>query len=227
MSGRGCGGRFQRGTFRSSNNGYKKKTKLEDHVYYLGSATQASDYETTMSFIINHIMKTFTRGLDIAEALEKLEKLDFTPYKPTLKTSGETDAVLKRTEEKNFEYEFKDDYTEYKKRILTYDDNKLKSYALLWERCSKGMKNKLESRKDFDTFGKNPIHLLQAIKEHALNYQENKYEMLIISQVLRCLLNYKQKEKESSQDDTVAARPDIDQPLVGTKINQNLNGQST
>ena len=199
MSGRGRGGRFQRGKFISSNNGFKKKTKLEDHIYYLGSATQASDYETTTSFIINHIMKTYTRGLDIAEALEKLEELDFTTSKPTLKTSNETDAALKKTEEKQFEYEFKNDYAEYKKRILNYDDNKVKAYALLWERCSKGMKNKLESRKDFDTFGKNPILLLQAIKGHALNYQENKYEMSIISQALRCLLNCKQKEKEWTQ----------------------------
>ena len=172
MSGRGRGGRFQRGKFKSSNNGFKKKTKLEDHIYYLGSITQASDYETTTSFIINHIMKTYTRGLDIAEALEKLQELDFTTSKPTLKTSNKTDAALKKTEEKQFEYEFKNDYAEYKKRILNYDDNKVKAYALLWERCSKGMKNKRERRKDFDTFRKNPILLLQAIKEHALNYQQ-------------------------------------------------------
>ena len=202
MSGRRRGGRFQRGKFKGIKNGYKKKTKLEDHIYYLGSATQASDYETTTSFIINHIMKTYTRGRDIAEASETLEELDFTTSKPTLKKSIETDADLKKTEEKQFEYEFKDDYAEYRKRILTYNDNKVKAYALLWERCSKGMKNKLESRKDFDTFNKNPLLLLQAIKEHALNYQENKYEMSIISQALRCLLNCKQKEKESLQDYT-------------------------
>jgi len=87
MSGRGRGDRFQRGKFINSNNGYKKKTKLEDNVYYLGSATQASDYETTTSFIISHIIKTYTRGLDIAEALAKLEELDFASLTPTLKTS--------------------------------------------------------------------------------------------------------------------------------------------
>ena len=95
MSGQGRGGRFQRGKFKGINNGYKKKTKLEDHIYYLGSATQASDYETTTSFIINHIMKTYTRGLDIAEALETLEELDFTTSKPKLKKSIETNADLK------------------------------------------------------------------------------------------------------------------------------------
>jgi len=47
-------------------------------------------------------MKTYTRGLDIAEALAKLEELDFAPLKPTLKTSEETDAVLKITEARQF-----------------------------------------------------------------------------------------------------------------------------
>jgi len=102
-----------------------------------------------------------------------------------LKTNEEADADLKKTKEKQFEYEFKDDYAEYKKRILTYDDNKVKAYAFLCELCSKGMKNNLQSRKDVDAFGKNPIYLLQAMKEHALNYEENKYETSIISHIDR------------------------------------------
>ena len=100
MSGRWRGGYFQRRKFKGINNGYRKKTKLEDHIYYLGSATQTSDYETTTIFIIYHII--YTRGLDKVEALETLEDLDFTTSKPTLKKSIETDADLKKTEEKQF-----------------------------------------------------------------------------------------------------------------------------
>jgi len=86
-----------------------------------------------------------------------------------LKKSNETDADLKKTEDKQVDYEFKDDYAEYRKRIWTYNDKKVNAYTLLWGRCSKGMKNYLESRKDFEMFNKNPLLLLQAIKEHALN----------------------------------------------------------
>ena len=127
---------------------------------------------------------------------------------------------MKKTEEKQFEYKFKDDYAEYRKRILTYNNNKAKAYALQWERCVKGMKNKLESRKDFDTFNKNALLLLQAIKEHALNYQENNYEMSIISQALRCLLNCRQKEKESLQDYTKRFRVEAEvlEPHMGCPI---------
>lgn len=205
MSGRGRGhfrgrGRFNRSS--AARNTVKKKTKVEDHVYYLGYATQASDYEITTSFIINHILKTFKRGLDVGTALENLNDMDTTKWAPKLKTSTEADADKKKTEEKQYEMEFKDDYSEYKQRLQTYDDNKVKAYALLWERCSKGMKNKVESRTDFATINKDPIKLLKAIKEHALNYQENRYEMAIISSAMRCLLNCKQKEKESLQDYT-------------------------
>jgi len=40
---------------------------------------------------------------------------------------------------------------------------------LLWERCYKAMKNKIEERLDYIKIENNPITLLIAIKEHALN----------------------------------------------------------
>jgi hypothetical protein len=41
-----------------------------------------------------------------------------------------------------------------------------------------------------------------AIKEHALNFQENRYSMSIILDAMRMLFNTKQKEGESLQDYT-------------------------
>ena len=54
---------------------YKKITprkSIEGHYFYVGSSKQASNYELTAQFVINHIKKTFDRGLDIAEALQTL-----------------------------------------------------------------------------------------------------------------------------------------------------------
>ena len=43
---------------------------------------------------------------------------------------------------------------------------------------------------DFEaTIKNNPIELLKAIKEHTISYQEKKYEMGIITDALRNLLN--------------------------------------
>ena len=53
----------------NSKSNYKPSKKTSDHMYYLGSAKQAADFETTTEFILNHIKKTFNFGNDIATAL--------------------------------------------------------------------------------------------------------------------------------------------------------------
>jgi hypothetical protein len=65
------------------------------------------------------------------------------------------------------------------------------------------MQHKIEGMTDFTTvIDKNPIKWLKAIKKHALSYQENRYDMLIISDSLKAFVNLKQKEGESLQDYT-------------------------
>jgi hypothetical protein len=44
----------------------KKKEPIEDYYFYVGSSKQASHFETTSEFLINHVKKTFDRGNDIA-----------------------------------------------------------------------------------------------------------------------------------------------------------------
>ena len=56
------------------------KRTLADNVYYLGSAKQASDYESITEFLINYIKKTFTYGMDIGTVLESLQELDLNEY---------------------------------------------------------------------------------------------------------------------------------------------------
>ena len=89
-----------------------------------------------------------------------------------------------------------------KREFLHWRTTRRKQYALFWEQCTKGMKNKLESRVDFDTLENDPIELLKAIKQHALNYQEHRYDMSIIYNAITMLFGTKQKENESLQDYT-------------------------
>ena len=209
MSGRGRqqgrGGRGGRSNHQFSSKKYKSAPKktLSDYQYYLGSAKQASDYEKTTEFLINHIKKTFTFGSDIATALEKLEEFDVSPYKPSLYISTRTVAAEKAAQDKQFEIEFKAEYDAFMKRKQALETNMSKAYAFLWDQCSKGMQNKVEARSDFVSDIKdNPIELLKAIKQHALNYQEHRYEMSIIADAMRTLFSTKQREQESLQDYT-------------------------
>ena len=64
------------------------------------------------------------------------------------------------------------------------------------------MKNKIKPRSDYDKIKNNLIEQLKTIKEHALNYQENRYAMSIILDAMRMLMNTEQKEGESLQDYT-------------------------
>ena len=149
--GRGWGRGRGRGRSIHNKASFTKKT-IEDYWFYVGSSKQASDYELTAEFIINHIKKTFDRGNDIAEAIRTLSKADTEVWKPTLKTSTEADQDLKETEDKEqYLMEYKAELDQAMKRTRTYEDNTYKAFALLWERCAKAMQNKLVSRSDYDS----------------------------------------------------------------------------
>ena len=83
--GRGGRGRGRASSTSSSKPSATKKT-VEDYFFYVGSSKQASDFEITAEFVLNHIKKTFERGKDVAEALRTLVKTDTEVWKPTLKT---------------------------------------------------------------------------------------------------------------------------------------------
>ena len=179
------------------------KKKLEDYYFSVGSSKQASDFESAYEFILNHIKKTYTRGNDISETLRTLEEPNTDDWKPTLIISKSTDTDEKQRENRQFELEYRAEYDEYMRRKREYTQNCFSAYALLWERCNKAMKAKIEARKDYEsTIYNKPIKLIEAIKEHALNYEENRYEMSIILDSLLSFLLCKQKEKESLQDYT-------------------------
>jgi hypothetical protein len=108
----------------------------------------------------------------------------------------------------------------------TYENNQVKPYAVIWERCTCGMKQKIESRVEFpQKIENNPIELLRAIKEYTQNFHEHCYNMSIVLDSLRSLMNLHQREVETLQDWTkqVKAARDIFEshlggPMILTKI---------
>jgi hypothetical protein len=93
MSGRGrgrdnYGGRRSRGRVnartKGSNSGNKNpgRKSIQDYVYYIGSAKQASDFVVITKYLINHIRKTYRCGDDIGTALEEREPINFSTMMP-------------------------------------------------------------------------------------------------------------------------------------------------
>ena len=194
------GGRSGRGRgSRSSTPKQANRTKtITDYNYYVGSVQQASDYNITTEFIINYIKKTYDQGNNIGTALKDLIPMDENKNKPDLKASTLKDTILKSTQVEQYKMKIRVDYDEFRKIIRTYTGNMTKSYALIWERCTKGMQNKIQTRTDFETNIENdPIELLKAVKEHALNYQEHRYAMSIVLDSFMTMMPTKQKYHES------------------------------
>ena len=229
MSGRGRGYRGRgngrgrgRGRGRSSRNNtsgtaYKPTTKktLTDFTYYIGSSKQSNDCQLTTEFIVNHIRKTFEHGNDIATSLETPRgDFDFDKVKPSLGISTEDPSKEKAKydkETREFEMMYSQELKMFLSRKETYAKNKVKAYALIWERCSTAVQNKILAMKDYESDIKNqPIELLNAIEKFAMDYQENKYPVETILESIRIFLNTRQKETESLPDYTRRFRTNRD-----------------
>ena len=198
--GRGGGGKKTPST--GSSNTSTATKKPSDFKYYLGTAKQASDFTNTTEHWINHIQKTFSHGNDIATALETLEDTNLDIDKPRLKLSKDPDRDSRSAEDEMIITEYKHEIGLFIKRKQEYKENLTKAYALLWSQCAKGMQIKIEARTDYTSIKGNPILLLKAIKEHALNYQENRYSVAIVYESIKNMLATKQREGESLQDYT-------------------------
>ncbi len=208
MSGRGRGkggGRGQQSNRPKSGRGnsekpYAKKKDIKDYRFYIGSAKQSSDFDTTKEFMINHI-KQWDHGADVAKALNEMKDIDFTQFEPKLKYSRQTEAEKKAAENREFELKFKEDYAQHQRRYGHYENTKTKAYGLMWEMCSLALQQKLQQRKDFkEKIEDNPIELLKAIQVHAMSYQESRYPMTTIYDAFRNMIKCKQKENESLND---------------------------
>jgi hypothetical protein len=129
MSGKpshGSRGNTRRGAHKSStkSSGMPKKeiNSIKDYNYYLGSAKQASNYETTTEFLINYIVKTFEYGNDIGQqALRELEYPHPDSWKPTMRQSTHLgndpdDEAQRAFENKQFEIKFKSEFDNFRIR---------------------------------------------------------------------------------------------------------------
>ena len=130
--------------FKKNTNNIRKKN-IEDYSFYVGTSRQASDFKISSKFIINYIKRTFDRGNDIAESLRTLTLQPTKSWKPKLADSNSTEQKERENENKQNELEFKANLQEYIKRVTIYEENLFKAYAFLWEKCTKGMQNKIAS----------------------------------------------------------------------------------
>ena len=199
----------------NNNQSYNRKG-LADYVYSLGR--QAADYDTITKFLILHIRKTYLNGDDIGNALENQQETEFNA--PILEVSSSTEPAIKAREDKQYEMIFEAKLALYLKQEETYRTNKGKAYAFIFGQCNKSMQAKIMERKDYNTTKRDPIELLQAIKEISYSYQDTKYDMKIVTSAIKNLVNLKQKEDESLIDYTTRFKTarDVMKAQLGSEL---------
>ena len=195
------GRRFSSRSGQSRNNHGNKTNKnrftgeteqLKHHTYFIGGAKQASSYITTTDAIISYIRREFDEGDDMAKALKELKEFDFDTVKPKMPTTEQSTTLD--------EYILKGEVERYLKRKDKYRTNKTKAYEVIIGQCTKGLKNKLEARKDWSSVQYDPIAVLKAIQELVYNYQDSKYPAVSIVKAIKALVNVKQEDGESLSD---------------------------
>ena len=96
--------------------------------------------------------------------------MNFELVKPKMERSKNSDEEVKALENEQYAEAYKVDYTIWKTRQGKYEENKVKAAALIWNQCNNTMKSKVQARKDYEKNIKgNPITLMQAIEQHAMN----------------------------------------------------------
>lgn len=166
MSGRGSNnkGKGQNAGKDSSQQKPAAKKQLSDFKYFLGSAKHAADYEITTAHLINHIRKTYDEGDDIAQSLEDLEYIDLDEFIPLQRKSYNPDKEEAAIENEGFKKLQDIRLANFDKHCETFRKNKPKAYGFLWDQCSDGLKQKIESRDDYKAIKKIPSNFSRPSK---------------------------------------------------------------
>jgi hypothetical protein len=168
-------------------------------MYTIGQANHiTNDVHEVTKQLLDHIQASFPDGLDIRTALEQRSAFDFKTQIPIRETSKATDQDLKEAEDETFDHIYKGQIAAYTKRMEQYRANLGRAYTTIWKHCNLTLQNKILTRVDYESKIKNdPIALLNAIEEHALSFEDTRYDMSIVLEAIRNLVNIKQKDDES------------------------------
>ena len=177
--------------------------ELKGKTYFVGSAKQVDNFNTTTEAIMEYFLREYTNGLDVVESLEAYAQKDFTSETPTL--SIPTNAT---DEEKSaLKVAYKEEMKQFIARKGMLRTNLVKAYGIIWGQCTKGLRAKLEARKNWndgtdDRIKYKPINLLKAIKEITHNHQDSKYPQESIYFCIKNVFTMKQEDNEGLTDFT-------------------------
>jgi GTP1/Obg family GTP-binding protein len=111
------------------------------------------------------IQSRYQNGIDIADSLRLMSKVDLDGEIPIMKVSRKTDPEEKEQEQKSFDEVFKAEIANHVLRKVHLRDNMHKAYALIVSKhCSKVIQDRVTSHPDNESkIMNNPIELLREL----------------------------------------------------------------
>jgi hypothetical protein len=175
-------------------------SSLEDHVYQVGQAADAGDYNKITEFIMTHIRKTFVHGARVATSLERRQVVQ--AQVPRLKRSQSTDAAIESLENDEFKIQYDQQLKMYYNDEAKFKLQMEKAYGLLLSQCSLNLQHKIKTMAFEGKLKENPIELLAAIGRHSVNAvpSRNPYDVVVDSWIN--LVKTRQRNNETVLDYT-------------------------
>ena len=205
MNGRGRGRGHGKGRYQSNERENKEDQKSDEksqQLFNVGTAKNASNFVAMKKECINTFKMEFKQGIYISTALENGMDYDFKQEQPPpfllVAEEGTKEEVLmaqSKNEASRMEYKRKVD--KYNEKMEIFEENKVKAYGFLWQKCSSQMKQNIESKEDYhNKIKNNPFELLKTIEALSYNYQDSKYEVAIVFDALKTFITLKQYDDE-------------------------------
>jgi hypothetical protein len=160
------------------------------------SMAQAS-YTSVKEHLLVYIQKEFGTGmLDIYDSIDKEEEIDLSKEKPVVQTSKSSDDKVAEQENKAYQYDYRDDMKLHKQRVLTFKENLVKAYGLIWDDyMTTTMQNRIEQHPEYASKIKNnPVELVLAIRSSMHETVRAQHSIITLFSALTKFFTYKQKE---------------------------------
>ena len=155
---------------------------------------------TVKDEIVQKVQKMY--GYEVAYLLQQLSECDMSAQaKSVCQRSTDTNMEAKAEEQYGMDMMYQAKVNDYIKRSNLFTQNLWKSYAVIWEYCSKQLQNTIKTRVDFKTtIQDEPIELLKTIKIVMHEPERSKYPYALIMEAFKRVINIRQKENESLID---------------------------
>ena len=165
-------------------------------MHDIQTAKQAHEFGLNTECIIGPMKKNFLLGDDIGDGLKNEKCVE--PTEPTRKRSVKPSADKKKFKQELFDVAWKGERETFNKRVTQLEADKGEARALIHGQCSDRLIAHLKTRSDHKAMSKDPIKLLEAMKEQTHQFHEDECNAITLLDAQSSLFNIKQGKEEDS-----------------------------